>query len=75
MVIKRVILFLLFSLSIVNADNFNKDFKVAITIQSYQDCEGGGFYLGYKLYNDLLIETSYNTPHLRGIKEIGRAHV
>jgi hypothetical protein len=47
---------------------FASSFKVGTTVTNFQDNEGSGISLGYKLTNKLLLETSYNEYYLIGSK-------
>ena len=65
---KKILLFLLISLSLFGAEKYENDFKIGILTQNIQDSEGGGIYLAYRVYNDIMIETSYNSAYIRGVK-------
>jgi hypothetical protein len=58
---------LLILLSLIISSNAN-NFKIALDTNNYQDSEGGGISLLYKINNKLLIETSYNQFYIRGVK-------
>ena len=61
---KKLIFSIIFSSVLLNAG----DFKVAANTMNVQDCEGGGIALFYKINKKLLLETSYNTSYVRGVK-------
>ena len=65
---KKIILLLLITLSLFGADKYKNDFKIGVLTQNIQDSEGGGLYLAYRVYNDIMVETSYNIAYIRAVK-------
>lgn len=64
---KKIALLLLISLTLFGADKYENDFKIGALTQNIQDSEGGGLYLAYRVYNDIMIETAYNIAYIRGV--------
>ena len=60
---KKLLIFLSLIISL-NANNF----KIGLDTNNYQDSEGGGISLLYKINNKLHLETSYNQFYIRGVK-------
>jgi hypothetical protein len=60
----RKYLFLVLSAIALNASNF----KLGLNTANYQDSEGGGIALFYKINDTILFETSYNEYYIRGVK-------
>lgn len=65
---KKLLVLLFITFNLLNASEYPENFKLGVSSQNFQDCEGGALYLGFRVSKNMFIDTSYNIYYVRGVK-------